>query len=118
MDEQREVRFPVNALSIANTKSNDHFTLECKKHGIIPHPARMPSKLVDFFIEFLTSEGDLVVDPFAGSNTTGYCAEMLKRKWLSVDTEIKYGEQSKLRFSETALRANLQTEKGGANLWI
>ena len=105
MDERREVRFPVNALSIANTKSNDHFSLECKKKGVLPHPARTPSELVSYFIEFLTNEGDLVLDPFAGSNTTGYCAEKLGRKWISIDAEAKYGEQSKLRFSDPSLNS-------------
>ena len=42
-----------------------------------PHPARFPAALPDFFIRFLTDEDDLVVDPFAGSNTTGRVAEDL-----------------------------------------
>ena len=112
MDVKREVRLPMNALSIANTKSNDHFSLECKKKGIVPHPARMPSELVSFFIELLTDEDDLVLDPFAGSNTTGYCAEKLRRKWISIDTEVDYGEQSKYRFTEPSLDANI-TNFGG-----
>jgi site-specific DNA-methyltransferase (cytosine-N4-specific) len=103
IDGKREVRFPANALSVANTKSNDFFSLACKKNGITPHPARMPSELVSFFIEFLTDEVDLVIDPFAGSNTTGYCAEKLKRRWIGIDTELAYGEQSILRFSDPSL---------------
>jgi len=99
MDDKREIRFPVNALSIANTMSNDHFSLECKKNGITPHPARMSAELASFFIEFLTDENDLVLDPFAGSNTTGYCAETLKRRWISIDTETAYGKQSEFRFT-------------------
>ena len=113
MDDRREIRFPTNALSIANTKSNDHFSMECKKNGVIPHPARMPSELVNFFIEFLTDEGDFVLDPFAGSNTTGYCAEKLKRRWISIDTETTYGEQSKLRFTEAGLEVKLTNCNGG-----
>ena len=113
MDEKREIRFPTNALSIANTKSNDHFSLECKKNGIIPHPARMPVELASFFINFLTDKGDLVLDPFAGSNTTGYCAEKLKRKWLCIDTEVAYGKQSEFRFKEPELKVNLTHGKRG-----
>ena len=107
MDTKREVRFPQNALSIANTKSNDHFSLECKKNNVVPHPARMPSELVSFFIEFLTEQGDLVLDPFAGSNTTGYCAEKLKRRWIGIELEKAYGEQSKYRFSDPTLNTTL-----------
>jgi site-specific DNA-methyltransferase (cytosine-N4-specific) len=109
MDDKREVRFPVNALSVANTKSNDFFSLACKKNGITPHPARMPSELVSFFIEFLTDEIDLVIDPFAGSNTTGYCAEKLKRRWIGIDTKLEYGEQSMLRFRDPNL-ADMSTK--------
>lgn len=103
MDEKRDVRFPQNALSISNTKSNDYFSKECKKRGVVPHPARMPTELVSFFIEFLTDKGDLVLDPFAGSNTTGYCAEKLGRKWIGIDTEISYGIQSRYRFTDPDL---------------
>jgi site-specific DNA-methyltransferase (cytosine-N4-specific) len=103
MDDKREVRFPQNALSVANTKSNDYFSLKCKEQGVTPHPARMPLELVSFFIEFLTDERDLVLDPFAGSNTTGYCAEKLKRQWVSIEKEIEYGKQSMLRFDDPQL---------------
>lgn len=113
MDDKREIRFPVNALSIANTMSNDHFSLECKKNGITPHPARMSAELASFFIEFLTDENDLVLDPFAGSNTTGYCAEKLKRRWISIDTETAYGKQSEFRFTEHDSKSNLMSCNGG-----
>jgi site-specific DNA-methyltransferase (cytosine-N4-specific) len=113
MDDNREVRFPTSALSVSNTKSNDFFSLECKKNGVTPHPARMPLELVSFFIEFLTDEGDLVIDPFAGSNTTGYCAEKLKRRWIGIDTELVYGEQSKLRFNDPSLKKSSNKIKGG-----
>ena len=39
--------------------------------GLPIHPARMPPELVEFFVRFLTDGSDLVLDPFAGSNTTG-----------------------------------------------
>jgi len=115
MDEKREVRFPSNALSVANTKSNDHFSIECKENGVTPHPARMPSELASFFVEFLTDEGDLVLDPFAGSNTTGYCAEKLKRRWIGIDTELAYGEQSKMRFTNPDFGTSITNDKRGCN---
>ncbi|WP_134946848.1 DNA methyltransferase [Salmonella enterica] len=46
--------------------------------GIKPHPARMNKGIVNFFIDFLTDENDLIFDPFGGSNTTGFCAELKK----------------------------------------
>lgn len=102
MDSKREVRLP-NAFSYSNSSSNDFFSKSCKERGITPHPARMPMGLPAFFIEFLTDPGDLILDPFAGTNTTGYIAAMLDRKWLAIDAEKIYMEQSKIRFEDPAL---------------
>jgi hypothetical protein len=81
-----------NIVTVANTVSNDHYLLECRKHGVKPHNARFPKGLPAFFIEFLTERGDLVFDPFAGSNTTGEVAEEMGRKWVSceLDTEGRF----------------------------
>lgn len=95
-----ETRMPENIFSISNAKSNTRFLKRCKELGIMPHPARMPIELVDFFVEFLTDEGDVVFDPFAGSNTTGYVAEKKGRKWVTVEVMSRYAEQSKIRFEE------------------
>jgi site-specific DNA-methyltransferase (cytosine-N4-specific) len=96
--EEVESRLPYSMLRISNTKSNDHFTKICKERNIIIHPARMPIELASFFIDFLTDEGDIVLDPFGGSNTTGFCAEQTKRQWISIEANAEYGEQSKIRF--------------------
>lgn len=101
MSARREVRLP-NAISLANTASNDGFARACRDRGIKPHPARMPGGLASFFIEFLTQPGDLVFDPFGGSNTTGYAAEQAGRKWEVVEADASYAEQSKLRFQASA----------------
>ena len=89
---------PSNLLSLANTDSNSAYLRECRKRGIKPHPARFPQGLPEFFIKFLTEPGDLVVDPFAGSNVTGEVAERLERQWLSFDLVEDYLEASKFRF--------------------
>src|SRR5690606_28056404 len=73
---------PSNLLQIANTESNSSYLRKCKEMNIKPHPARFPKEFADFFIKFLSDEGDIVLDPFAGSNTTGMAAEALKRNWL------------------------------------
>lgn len=98
IDSERDPRLPPNVLSMSNTNSNDAFMLACRRKGLTPHPARMQQGLVNFFIEFLTDPGDLVLDPFGGSNTTGFCAEKLGRRWIAVDIDGQYGRQSKLRF--------------------
>lgn len=90
---------PSNVISIANTQSNTAYLRKCKERGIRPHPARYPEGLVDFFVKFLTDEGDLVVDPFAGSNVTGAVCESLNRRWIGSELNREYVEGSRLRFA-------------------
>lgn len=104
LDEEREIRLPKNVFSMSNTASSDFFLRACRDKGIKPHPARMPVELPNFFIEFLTDPGDIVLDPFAGSNTTGFAAEKLKRKWISIEIDPSYGEQSIIRFEDPTLK--------------
>ncbi len=100
----RDVRLPPNVFCIANTQSNDFFLQTCRKTGIVPHPARMPLELANFFIDFLTDPGDIILDPFAGSNTTGFCAEKLGRKWTSIEIDEDLGKQSIIRFQDPSLK--------------
>jgi site-specific DNA-methyltransferase (cytosine-N4-specific) len=103
IDPARPPRVP-NVLRIANTGSNDFFFLTCRAQGISPHPARMPASLAAFFVHFLTDRGDLILDPFAGSNTTGFVSELAGRRWVAIERERGYVEQSRIRFRDPALR--------------
>jgi DNA modification methylase len=89
---------PSNLLQIPNTDSNSQYLRGCKALGVKAHPARFPSKLPEFFIRFLTEPGDLVVDIFAGSNTTGFVAERECRYWLAFESELPYLATSSFRF--------------------
>jgi site-specific DNA-methyltransferase (cytosine-N4-specific) len=89
---------PSNLLQIPNTESNSAYLRGCKAAGIKGHPARYPAKLPEFFIRFLTDPGDLVVDIFAGSNTTGNVAELERRRWLACDNVPEYVAAGAFRF--------------------
>jgi len=91
---------PPNLLSIPNSESNSTYQRGCKVVGVACHPARFPEKLPEFFINFLTDPGDLVVDIFAGSNTTGSVAERTQRRWLAFEQDREYLAASAFRFSE------------------
>jgi len=91
---------PPNLLQYPNTESNSQYIRLCRSLGIKPHPARFPSALPEFFIKFLTEPDDLVVDIFAGSNTTGEAAEALGRRWLSMECNREYVIASAFRFME------------------
>jgi len=91
---------PPNLLEFANTESNSYYLRRCKDEGIRPHPARYPHALPEFFINFLTEPGDLVLDPFGGSNVTGAAAESLGRQWITMELDPEYVKASKFRFEK------------------
>ena len=78
-----------NLVAISNTSSTDRYLRMCKERGLKPHGARFPLGLPSFFILLLTDKGDLVCDPFAGSNTTGEAAQAAERHWVSIDLDAE-----------------------------
>jgi DNA modification methylase len=93
---------PPNLLTVPNTRSYDEYLFRCRAAGLPIHPARFPPELPDFFIRFLTRPGQMVLDPFAGSNVTGQVAEALGRNWASMEINADYVAGSKLRFGAAA----------------
>jgi site-specific DNA-methyltransferase (cytosine-N4-specific) len=94
---------PPNVLAASNTLSSDAYRSYCLMHDLPVHPARMAPEIVEFFVRFLTDEGDLVLDPFAGSNTTGAIAERLGRNWIGIEADYRYIAGSIGRFPESEI---------------
>src|SRR5665811_797752 len=63
---------------------------EKKRHGINNHPTVKPLKLMSYLITMGSREGDLVLDPFAGSGTTLEAANLLKRRFIGCESDEKY----------------------------
>ena len=95
-----------NLLQYGNNDANGDYMKRCNEAGIKPHPARFPPQLPEFFVKFLTDPGDLIVDIFGGSNTTGFVAEQNQRRWLAFELERAYLEGSKFRFFEGSAPAS------------
>lgn len=66
-----------------------------KEHG--KHPTQKPLELMKRIITSSTNKGDLVLDPFNGSGTTGIAASMLGRKYVGIDTDKEFLEITKKR---------------------
>lgn len=94
---------PSNVLTFSNTSAHDDYIAYCRVNQLELHPARMPRGLAEFFIRFLTDTGDLVLDPFAGSNVTGAVAEQLSRRWISIEPNAGYVLGSRGRFTRASL---------------
>jgi site-specific DNA-methyltransferase (adenine-specific) len=71
------------------------------------HPTQKPIELLRRIILASTQEGELVVDPFCGSSTTGVAAVTLNRKYVGIDFEAEYLELSKKRLEETFNNSSL-----------
>lgn len=95
---------PPNLITAANTRSFDKYLEGCRTHKLQIHPARFVRAVPEFFIKFLTRPGDLVVDPFAGSNVVGEVAEYSKRRWLSAEINEEYVVGSAFRFDTIGAR--------------
>lgn len=61
------------------------------------HPTQKPVYLLERIILASTREGDLVMDPFCGSSTTGVAAKRLNRRYIGIDNSKEYIELSQRR---------------------
>jgi site-specific DNA-methyltransferase (cytosine-N4-specific) len=107
---ENEGSIPDNLIEASNTASNTHYLKMCREFDVDAHPARFPRQIPEFFVEYLTpdppyDEWDagrldrpVVLDIFAGSNTTGKVAEVRGRYWLAFEKEQKYIDSSQFRF--------------------
>lgn len=89
---------PSNLIERGNNESNSDYIKATKQAGMKAHPARFPAALPEFFIKLASRPGDVVLDPFAGSNVTGKVAERLERRWLALELSPDYVRNSALRF--------------------
>lgn len=87
-----------NMLDTTNTSASDDYNVFCRINELTQHPARFPPEVPDFFVRYLTDPGDLVLDPFGGSNVVGAAAELYDRKWLACEIREEYIAGSLGRF--------------------
>lgn len=76
----KELVLPSNVLHLATECSNKN------------HSAAFPESLPEWFIKLFTKEGDVVLDPFAGSGTTLVVSEKMQRNSIGVEILQEYCE--------------------------
>ena len=67
------------------------------------HFAVFPPKIPELCIKAGSKEGDIVLDPFFGSGTTGWVAQRLGRKWIGIELNAKYIKIAEKRFAQREL---------------
>ena len=89
----RDMVYPTNVL---------HLATECNNQG---HSAVFPQQLPEWFIKLFTVPGDTVLDPFAGSGTTLYVAQEMKRNAIGIEIVPEYVEaiETRLAYSQKQL---------------
>lgn len=79
----RDKAYPSNVL---------HLATECNNKN---HSAAFPEELPEWFIKLFTKESDVVLDPFAGSGTTLFVANRMKRHSIGIEIVKKYVDMIK-----------------------
>ncbi|MEM1235995.1 MAG: site-specific DNA-methyltransferase [Pseudomonadota bacterium] len=64
------------------------------------HPTQKPEALLHRVIVGTTNEGDVILDPFFGTGTTGAVAKMLGRNWIGIEREEEYREIAARRIGD------------------
>lgn len=77
-----------------------------RKHG--KHPTQKPEQLMSHFIKLLTNEGDMVLDPFMGSGTTGIACVLEGREFIGIELEPEYLEIAEKRIAEAQMQPRLE----------
>ena len=80
------------------------------------HPTQKPEELLKRIVLGSTQKGQLVIDPFTGSSTTGLIAHLYGRRFIGIDNEKAYLDKSKLRFD--LLKSNMQRKRKIAEVAI
>ncbi|UTC78118.1 site-specific DNA-methyltransferase [Treponema sp. OMZ 799] len=84
--------------SIIN-QTRDHYTMQ--------HPTQKPVRLMERLMQLVTQEGDLVIDPFMGSGSTGIAALNLNRRFIGMELDDEYFSIAKSRL-ENAIKEKQQ----------
>lgn len=84
------------------------YNVGSKMTGDVDHPAMFPLKLAEDQIKSWSNKGDLVLDPFMGSGTTGIASLELDRDFVGLEIVDKYYEISKNRLQQTEKRCKMK----------
>jgi len=99
-DEMKNGLFPEDKLKKENTQMRSVWSITTpknaeKEHG--KHPTQKPLALLKRIVAASTNEGDVVLDPFCGSGTTGVACKCLNRPFFGIEIDKNFCELAKKR---------------------
>ena len=71
--------------------------IDCEGTNNKLHPTQKPTKLIQVFVEQSSEVGDVILDPFMGSGTTGEVCKMLGRDFIGIEIDKEYFNVAKNR---------------------
>lgn len=78
-----------------------------------PHPTTKPISLMLELVELFTNPGDVVLDPFCGSGTTGVACIRLGRRFIGIEKDAKYAAVAQERLAAESQGLNLRDARAG-----
>jgi site-specific DNA-methyltransferase (adenine-specific) len=79
------------------------YTFPKNERGGLPnlHPTQKPGALMDALVRDFTDQGEIVLDPFCGSGTTGVACRRLGRRFIGIELNEKWADIARRRIGET-----------------
>lgn len=88
-----------HGLGPVNTSKGDGSGLRENRPTTNPHPTVKPLALMRWLVKLVTQPGDLVLDPFAGSGTTGMACVLEGREFIGIERETEYAAIAERRIA-------------------
>lgn len=118
----RGKRFSARSIMMNNYQTNDNYIdsdfvakwrrdivkitpvikTNCKGENILGHTAPYPEDIPEMAIKYYSGTGDLVIDPFLGSGTSGIVAKKLGRNFIGIELNQEYFKVAQKRIDETS----------------
>ena len=84
-----------------------------EKRAATHHPTAKPLLLMLQLVELFTDPGDLIIDPFAGSGTTGVAALRLGRRFIGIEANTEYHALATERLESESRGMTLSASRSG-----
>lgn len=101
-------KYEINSFENNKCNCDEPNWTKAKHHN--NHPTVKPIKLMSYLITMTTRKGDVVLDPFMGSGSTGCAAVLLNREFIGIELSAEYMEIAKARIEYWSKKANKEID--------